>query len=102
MLTVTEQAKQILLEKKRSANVQAAEVGLRVTPDGSGGLGLVADRPGQGDHVVEHDGSTVLVVAPELAAQLSGLRLECRERPGGQTDLVLVPGAVDADGPGPQ
>lgn len=71
MLVVTERAKQEL-KSILSANVDNPEAALRLTTRGPGQLGLGIDMEAPGDQIVEHEGSKVLLVGPELAASLGG------------------------------
>lgn len=90
MVHVTERAKEVLLETKRSANIKDPEVGLRLAHSPGGGLGLFADRMKAGDQVVKHEDSTVLLVDAELSELfLAGRTVDCTQS-GGKTDLVLT------------
>ena len=91
MISVTERAKQYLLEKKRSANIDDPHVALRLARRADGKLGLVADRMKAGDQVVRHQDSTVLLVDAELSELvLAGLTVDCTLR--GRPDLVVTQG----------
>ena len=90
MVHVTERAKEVLLERKRSANINDPETGLRLARSSGGRLALVADRMKAGDQVVKHKDSTVLLVDAELSQLvLAGRTLDCRQS-GGRADLVLT------------
>jgi hypothetical protein len=90
MVHVTERAKEVLLERKRSANVNDPGVGLRLARSSGGKLALFADRMKAGDQVVKHKDSTVLLVDAELSELvLAGRTVDCTER-GGRADLVLT------------
>lgn len=43
---------------------------------GPGGLGLALDTEREGDHVVEHEGEKIMVIAPDLAERLSSVTLD--------------------------
>jgi hypothetical protein len=89
MIRVTERAKQLLLEKKRLANIADPEVGLRLERSTQGELALSADRMKAGDQVVKHEDSTVLLVDAELSEMIfAGRTVDCAEREG-RTGLVL-------------
>jgi hypothetical protein len=90
MVNVTERAKQVLLARKRSANINDREVGLRLARGHGGNLGLFADRMKAGDQVVKHQDSTVLLVDAELSELLlAGRTVDCKVR-GGRTELVIT------------
>jgi hypothetical protein len=83
---VTERAKDALLRTKMTANIVERDVGLRITADTSGRWTLFPDRPQPDDHVIEHQGTTVLVLGPDIQQILSG---------GGQVDCVPNPQGVE-------
>lgn len=88
---VTERAKEALREKKRAANIESPEVGLRLASGPGGMLGLVADRPKAGDTVVKDGDSTVLLVDPEVSALvLAGRIVDCRMTGDGKVELVIT------------
>lgn len=101
MVTVSERAKETLLEQKQAANLQGEEVTLRVAAGPTGQWMLVADHQRDDDQVVEHRGSTVLLVDPAAQTALDGVRLDCLLTPQGETALVLVdvdePEDIDED-----
>jgi len=82
MLTVTDSAK---LELKRMLleHVDDPEIGLRLTLEPPRQFGLTLDREGVGDPVTEHEGAKVLLVAPELAAQLDEITIDTKDTPEG-------------------
>ena len=82
MLTVTDSAK---LELKRMLleHVDDPEIGLRLTLEPPRQFGLTLDREGVGDLVTEHEGAKVLLVAPELAAQLDEITIDTKDTPDG-------------------
>jgi Fe-S cluster assembly iron-binding protein IscA len=75
MLTVTESAKQLLKETLRE-NTDDPETSIRLSIKEEGQFGVVLDTESEGDHVVEHNGDKVLLVAPALAAILEGRTLD--------------------------
>lgn len=89
MLTVTKGAKQYL-KKTLLAGSDDPDLGIRLTVDASGEYGVALDRETPGDHVVEHEGSKVLLVAHDVAEQLAELTLDTRDTPEGAR-LRLVP-----------
>ena len=90
MVAVSERAKKILLEQKRAANIDDADVGLRVAAAPAGQWMLVVDEPRDDDQVVEYDGATVLLVDPEAQSALVGTEVDCVETPEGDVELVLT------------
>jgi hypothetical protein len=89
MVSVTERAKQLLLGRKLSANINDPEMGLRLARGPAGKLALFADRVKAGDQVVRHQDATVLLVDVELSEFiLAGGTVDCA--PNGGTDLILT------------
>lgn len=82
MLKVTESAKQ-LLKETLTAHSDDPEVGLRLSLKTPGQLGIVLDREAEGDHVVEHEGAKLLLVASELASVVEGVTLDVQDTPEG-------------------
>jgi len=87
MLTVTEDAKQILKEKLL-ANTEDPELVLRLKRDPGGQLGLVLDRQAPDDYVVEHEETRVLLIGKELADVVDELTLKTEDTPEG-SKLVI-------------
>jgi len=79
MVTVTEDAKVELGRVLASANVDDPTVGLRLIAGGRGQFGLVLDTEHEGDQVVEHEGSKVLLVGQDLTEPLEGVTIDCRQ-----------------------
>ncbi|MFC1939679.1 hypothetical protein ACFLXO_03210 [Chloroflexota bacterium] len=88
MIGVTERARQelkrILLD-----NVDNPQAGLRLSAGESGQLSLGIDVEMEGDEIVEHDGSKVLLVENGLASSLEGLAVDIEDTPEGPR-LVIV------------
>ena len=89
MLTVPEGAKQHL-KKLLRAGTDDPDVGVRLKVEASGKYGVALDRETPGDHVVEHEGSKVLLVGHEVAERLGELTLDTHDTPEGAR-LRLVP-----------
>jgi len=87
MLTVTEEAKQILKEKLL-ANTEDPELVLRLKGEPGGQLGLVLDRQAPDDYVVEHEETRVLLIGKELADVVDELTLKTEDTPEG-SKLVI-------------
>ena len=88
MVTVTEDAKQELGRVLSSANVDDPTVGLRLTAGDRGQFGLVLDTEKEGDQVVEHEGSKVLLVGQELIELLEGVIIDCRRTDEGARLII--------------
>ena len=82
MLTVTEGAKQ-LLKGILTSHSDDPEVAARLSFNPPGEFGIVLDREAEGDQVVEHQGSKVLLVASELAPVVEGITLDVQDTPEG-------------------
>ena len=89
MLTVTEGAKQHLKEVL-TAGTGDPDIGIRLTVDASGKYGVALDREAPNDHVVEHEGSKVLLLGHDVADQLAELTLDTHDTPEGAR-LRLLP-----------
>jgi Fe-S cluster assembly iron-binding protein IscA len=87
MLTVTENAKQRLKELLL-ANTNDADFGVRLVLTAAGQTGLVLDREGFADDVVEYEGAKVLLMGPEVAQLVAGATLDTEDTPEG-TKLVI-------------
>jgi Fe-S cluster assembly iron-binding protein IscA len=87
MVSVTEGAcrelKRMLFEK-----VDWLGARLRLVDRGQGNIGLGIDVEAPNDHVVEYEGTSVLIIEPELATNLTGITLDIDETPAG-AELVL-------------
>jgi Fe-S cluster assembly iron-binding protein IscA len=90
MVTVSERAKDMLLEQKQAANLEGAAVALRVAAGPTGEWMLIADEEREDDRVVEHRGSTVLLVDPVAQNALDGAQMDCVETAEGDVELILV------------
>ncbi|MBL7124871.1 MAG: hypothetical protein ISS51_02095 [Dehalococcoidales bacterium] len=88
MLTVTESAKQ-LLKETLTAHSDDPKVALRLTFNPPGEFGIALDREAEGDQVVEHEDTKVLLVASELAPVAEGVTLDVQDTADGPK-LVLL------------
>jgi hypothetical protein len=101
MVHVIERAKEVLLQKKVSAKIHDARVGLRFAIEASGQLTLVADRAKAGDEVVTHRDSTVFVVDPEVSAfVLAGRTVDCWAAKDGRLEFILRSSGFEGQDPG--
>ncbi len=87
MVSVTEGA---CMELKRmlSEKVDWPGARLRLVDRGQGNIGLGIDIEVPGDHVVEYEGTKVLIIESELATNLKGIILDVDDTPAG-AELVL-------------
>ena len=80
MLNITERAKETLARMKLQADIQDADVGLRLSvaanEPGQSRFGLRADRETLGDQVVEYGGTKVLLVEEALADALTDATID--------------------------
>jgi hypothetical protein len=90
MIAVTERAKEQLLDMKLAANINEPEVGLRLTPAATGEWQLFPDRAIEGDQVVEHGGSKLLLIGADASDALGDRQVDCRETAPEQVKLVLT------------
>jgi len=98
MIAVTERAKEQLLEMKLSANIKEPEVGLRLKPAATGEWQLFPDQAIEGDPVVEHGGSTVLLIGADASDALGDRQVDAQETAPGRVKLVLTrPGEPGSD-----
>ena len=91
MVSVTERARRVLLDRKRDENIGEPGAGLRVLLDGTGQWVLVADRVQANDQVVEHAGAPLLLVDPDAQRALAGITVDCLETPDGAELLLTRP-----------
>lgn len=82
MITVTEKAAQeleALLERAKIADPQNAfdDVMLRLFTTDDGKLAIAPDTPLDGDQVIEHKGTSVLLVGWELFGTVEELLIDC-------------------------
>lgn len=82
MITVTPKAAEelgALLEQAKLADPQNAfdDVMLRLFTTDDGKLAIAPDTPLEGDQVVEHRGTSVLLVGWEISEAVEGLLIDC-------------------------
>lgn len=88
MILVTDRARDRLRTLRESTPADRA---LRLETTTSGVLGIALGGARRGDYAIEHDGVTILLVAPELAARLAGARLDCKETTSGRRLVISAP-----------
>ena len=81
MVQVTDRARE-QLKAVRDDVAERPEVCLRLRPNEKGQLGLHPDTQREGDQVVEHDGTPVLVIGPSIAAAMAGGTIDFEEIDG--------------------
>ncbi len=79
MVTVTELAKEELKNILSAAGMSDPEVGLRLAPAATGQFGLMTNKEQEGDQVVEHGDSKVLMIGTELTDTLEGVTIDCQD-----------------------
>ena len=89
MITVTEKAAEeleALLEKAKIADPQNAfdDVMLRLFTTDDGKLAIAPDTPLDGDQIIEHQGTNVLLVGWELSETVENLLIDCVETEQGR------------------
>jgi Fe-S cluster assembly iron-binding protein IscA len=93
MLIVTEDAKKLLKETLREHS-EDPEDSIRLSLKEERQFGIVLDNESDGDQVIEHEGDKVLLVAPELATVLEGLKLDVQNTEEGPK-LFISKGTQD-------
>ena len=89
MITVTDNAKQFLKELLL-AQTDDPDFGLRLTLEPqSKQFGLTLGKEAQGDQVVEHDGSKVLLVGHELGTIIEGVTIDTRDTADGPKLVIF-------------
>jgi len=90
MLTVTEDAKELLGMVLYSCNVSDPEVALRLLPGTSEELDLMLDKENEDDEVVMHSGRKVLLVGQEVLSPYAAMTIArgTEEEGGGLVALV--------------
>jgi Fe-S cluster assembly iron-binding protein IscA len=87
MVSVTEGARKEL-KRMLSEKVDWPGARMRLVDRGQGNIGLGIDIEVPGDHVVEYEGTKVLIIESELATNLKGITLDVDDTPAG-AELVL-------------
>ncbi len=88
MIDVTERAKKELKELLTN-NVDHPAACLRLRTNDEGKLGLAIDIEKTDDKVVEYEGSSLLVVEPQLADALKGIAIDVVDGDEGR-ELVII------------
>lgn len=95
MLTVTDNAKQ-LLKETLLAHTDEAEFGLRLLVKPPGQFGLVLDRKSPDDTVIEHEGSKVLLVGHWLDELLDRVTIDVQDTPDGPKLAIFQSSDTDS------
>ena len=98
MMTVTAEAKDVLKDMLEQAS-DDEELGIRMVPaappegvpQDQAAIGLMLDRPQEGDEVVEYEGRKVLVLDPSMSAVLDGSTLTTVDTPDGRRLAINPP-----------
>jgi Fe-S cluster assembly iron-binding protein IscA len=88
MINVTDKAKRTL-KRILADSVDWPGARLRLMDRGQGQLGLGVDIEAEGDKVVHCDGLIVLIVAPDLAANLKQVTLDAEDTADG-SELIII------------
>ncbi len=84
MVKVTESARG-LLKDVLASHSDNPEMSIRLieNPEKAHGLGLTLDKHEQEDQVIEHEGTKVLLIAPELAPKVEEVTLDVQNTTDG-------------------
>lgn len=88
MISVTERAAtelQALLE----ANDAPPDQGVKLVPAGTGTLGVTIGPPAEGDEIILHGDSPLLIVDGSIAPLLDGQELDIQPDAGGVPQFIL-------------
>lgn len=90
MIEVTERARE---ELKKALEAQPTEAGngLRLSIVGPDEFGLGVDEEREGDAVIEHDGSKVLIVESALAEMLTDVTIDVHDSEAGPRLVMAKP-----------
>ena len=88
MINITERACKEL-KRLLSQKVEWSFARLRLVDRGQEDLGLGIDVEMPGDHIVEYQGTKILVIEPELAKKVKDITLDVDDTPEG-LELVIV------------
>ena len=91
MLQVTEQAGHELKRMLDGAQKEPDQA-LRLISDDTGNFNLSLDAEREGDQVVEHEDTKVLVIEQVIAEQLEGATMAAEETPQGTKLILQRPG----------
>lgn len=93
MLTVTENAKQLLKETLREHS-DNPETSIRLSLGEEGQFGIALDVESEGDQVVEYEGDKVLLIASAMSTVLESRTLDVQDTEEGPR-LVISQGNQD-------
>lgn len=88
MITVTDSAKEHL-KNTLLAHTDDPNISLRLVAKPAGKLGFVLDSEAEGDQVVEHKGTKVLLVGQELVPVVEGLTLDVQDTADGPKLAII-------------
>jgi len=79
MIGITERAKDMLLDVRESIDPVDPHTTFRLGPNNSGQLELSLDLERDGDQVLEHKGTRLLLIADNVSQALSGSTIDCTQ-----------------------
>lgn len=83
MMIVTDEAKN-RLKKTLLANTDDPEVCLRLEMRSASKFGLVLGKEAEGDEVIEHEDSKLLLIGKEMADAVDALTIDVQDTPEGE------------------
>jgi Fe-S cluster assembly iron-binding protein IscA len=106
VIAITERAA-TELEQLLATSSAPPQHGIKLIPDGKGGIGMAILGPNEGDEVIRRGDAILLIVDRAITAQLDGVELdldpaEVADRPDGQAQFTFRPSAAGPHlAPGP-
>jgi Fe-S cluster assembly iron-binding protein IscA len=77
-IQITQSAEAKLVDLLTAKNA-ASEEGIRLTPGGTGGIGMTISPPQEGDEIVYREETPLLIIDPRVATALDGKTIDYRE-----------------------
>ena len=97
MVTVTDEAREELKRTLAGANLGDPAMALRLAIGDAGDLQLQADVEHEGDQVVEHAGSKVLLLGSDISLLLDGFIIDCEDTDDGPSLVFIDPNGGGCD-----
>ena len=79
-IAITERAAAGLQELLTTNNAPPGQ-GVKLVPGGTGQVGMIISKPGEGDAVVHREGAPLLIVESGIAGALDGAQIDCEISP---------------------